>query len=145
MALSDYWEQASNPGLSRLQGTAEELEQLAKATADGELQLHKGFNPLVDELLNTQLQEVAEIGQEPATKWEVLALQSQVRLGLLAQSHKVQRQIQTAIAFGLGVAVGAIGMLLIVSLLNLRVSSGYDEPVVRRSHSIDAPQKVPGP
>lgn len=132
-----------NPAMSRLQGTAEGIEQLARTTAESEIALHQGFDPLVDRLVEHQLADVQEYGAEPATKWELLAMQTQVRLAGIAQSHAVQRQVCFGTGFLIGLFVGGFSMLFLISLLNLRVSSGYDATARQSNPSIDA-QSQPG-
>jgi hypothetical protein len=128
-----------NPALPRLQSTAEGIERLAQTTAESELALHKGFDPLVDKLLEHQLTQVEEYGEEPASKWELLAMQTQVRMAAIAQSQSIQLQIRFGVGFVIGLFVGGFSMLFLVSLLNLRVSSGYDAAITRQpSPSIDA-------
>jgi hypothetical protein len=132
-----------DPAMQRLQSTAKGIERLAKTTAESELALHQGFDPLVDRLVEHQLADVEEYGAEPASKWDLLAMQTQVRLAGIAQSHAVQRQVCFGSGLLVGLFVGGFSMLFLVSLLNLRVSSGYDSTVRQPSPSIDA-EKEPG-
>jgi hypothetical protein len=132
-----------NPALPRLQSTAEGIERLAKVTAESELALHRGFDPLVDRLIEDQLSGLEECGTEPASKWELLAMQTQVRLAQIAQSHAIQKQLWIGTGFIIGLFVGGFSMLFLVSLLNLRVSSGYDANVRQPSSSFNA-ENQPG-